>query len=201
MKMKLSRNERAGITRNRLYRSAMQAIAEHGFEKATVARITAHAEVSIGTFYNYFESREELLRQVVLSQGRDLRRSISGIILDSDDFFHREEKSFRQYFEFLKENPHYIRLLNEAEIFLPDAYEALVSNILDGYRKALKAASARCEIRQLEELEIDGVALMLMGTRHYYGEHFPKSHMWEDKLLDNIVEVYIKFIQRGLRPA
>ena len=36
-------------------------LAEHGFEKSTTARIALEAEVSIGTLYDYFSSKEAVL--------------------------------------------------------------------------------------------------------------------------------------------
>jgi len=199
-KNKLSRNEKSRLTKDRLYHSTIQVIAQYGFEKASVARITQHADVSIGTFYNYFKTREALLEQVVLSQGQELRRSISEIIVEGTDFFDREEQSFRQYFRFLKKYPHYIQLLNEAEIFLPGAYNELISHILEGYRKVLRDSSDAGEISRLHGIEVDGVALMLIAARHYYGQFFLQLCGHNGELPDYIVAIYMRVIKGGLKP-
>lgn len=195
---KRSRNEKAELTKRRLFKAAIDAIARHGFENASVARITAHAKVSTGTFYNYFETREALLKQVILSLGRDLRHSISAVLPEESDFFTREEHSFREYFRFIMRNPFYIRLLNEAQTFLPAAYEELWSHILDGYRRVLKDASDNGDIRTLGSLEIDGVALFLMSARHYYGQTFLHLCDRDGNLPEEIVSIYLRFIRGGL---
>ena len=41
-------------------------VGELGYAGASVALITARADVAQGTFYNYFESRQDLLDQLQL---------------------------------------------------------------------------------------------------------------------------------------
>ncbi len=196
--MKLSRNEKSEIIRERLYRAAIYVIGRYGFEKASVARIAARAKVATGTFYNYHPTREALLAEVVLTLGQELRRSIAKVIPAGAKFFEREEISFQQYFRFLKKNPYYINLLNESEIFLPEAHQQLVKNILDGYRRVLHQASDAGEIRSINGQEIDGVALMLMAARHYYGQYFLNLCNEDGEIPEEITKMYLRFIHGGL---
>ena len=198
MYMKLSRKEKSEITKERLYRSAIYVTGRYGFEKASGARIAGRAKIAIGTFYNYYATREALLTEVVLKLGQELRQSISVVVPNGAGFFLREKVSFQQYFRFLRKNPYYIKLLNEAEIFLPEAYRHLSVNILDGYRRVLQQASDAGEIRRINGLEIDGVALMLMAARHYYGQYF--LHLCDEngEIPDEIIEIYLSFIHVGL---
>lgn len=197
----LSRKERGQLTRQKLYDSAQEVFAQYGFESASVARITANAEVSVGAFYNYYATREALLSEVVRSLGRELRGSVAAAILNESNFFVREKISFKEYFNFLKRHPYYIRILNESEIFLPEAYHELVENMLDGYRSVLRTASEKGEIRPLLGVEIDGVALFLMAARHYYGQFFLSLCDHDGQLPNNVVETYLRFIQGGLKPV
>ena len=43
-----------------------------GYAEASVARITELADVAQGTFYNHFESRQELLDQLLPAIGRQM---------------------------------------------------------------------------------------------------------------------------------
>lgn len=59
---KLGRRERrAAETRVRLFRSALRLFAQRGFQNVTVENITDAADVGKGTFFNYFESKEQVL--------------------------------------------------------------------------------------------------------------------------------------------
>jgi len=58
----LSRRERrAAETRLRLFRCALQLFSERGFPNVTVEDITEAADVGKGTFFNYFESKDDVL--------------------------------------------------------------------------------------------------------------------------------------------
>jgi AcrR family transcriptional regulator len=76
------RERRATETRLRLFRSALQLFAERGFPNVTIEHITEAADVGKGTFFNYFESKEQVLgvlAEIQLSKVRQcLEEAISG---------------------------------------------------------------------------------------------------------------------------
>jgi AcrR family transcriptional regulator len=55
------RERRAAETRLRLFRCALQLFAERGYPNVTVEDITDAADVGKGTFFNYFESKDQVL--------------------------------------------------------------------------------------------------------------------------------------------
>jgi AcrR family transcriptional regulator len=58
----MGRRERRGAeTRLRLFRCALQLFAERGYPNVTVEDITEAADVGKGTFFNYFESKDQVL--------------------------------------------------------------------------------------------------------------------------------------------
>ena len=72
-------------TRERLLQAAKRVMAETGVEAATIAEIAAVADVSPGTFYNYFETREEILDAVATSLVEEFRRVMDAIQRAVDD--------------------------------------------------------------------------------------------------------------------
>jgi AcrR family transcriptional regulator len=73
---KLGRRERrAAETRIRLFRNAMRLFAQRGFQNVTVEDITEAADVGKGTFFNYFQSKEQVLSvmaEIQLGKVRDV---------------------------------------------------------------------------------------------------------------------------------
>lgn len=55
------RQRRAAETRVRLFRCALELIAERGFANVTVEDVTEAADVGKGTFFNYFPSKDHVL--------------------------------------------------------------------------------------------------------------------------------------------
>ena len=72
-------------TRERLLHAAKQVMAETGVEAATIAEIAGAADVSPGTFYNYFQTREEILDAVAGSLVEEFRRVMDAIQRAVDD--------------------------------------------------------------------------------------------------------------------
>lgn len=91
--------------------AAFLLIARHGYESTSIAQIAKKAGVSKGLLYNYFASKEELLRTLVnqaLTEGKDL---ITKLIDTSPE--KTLENLFRWYFKEMRERPDYWRLITE----------------------------------------------------------------------------------------
>ena len=62
MKEKLtSRDIQARQTREKLLRTAMELIAEEGYRNVTISRICKECGVSVGTFYQYFSAKRDII--------------------------------------------------------------------------------------------------------------------------------------------
>ncbi|GAB2671203.1 TetR/AcrR family transcriptional regulator [Paenibacillus thermoaerophilus] len=57
----MNREQKKLETRSRLIEAALHLFAEQGFEATTVAQITERAGVAKGTFFNYFDNKEDVL--------------------------------------------------------------------------------------------------------------------------------------------
>ena len=53
-------------TRGALLDSAISVFANKGYEGTRISDITAHADVANGTFYNYYQDKDQLLHDVAL---------------------------------------------------------------------------------------------------------------------------------------
>ena len=68
---------RGEATRQKLLSAAEGEFGERGFNRASVSSITKRAGVGQGTFYLYFPSKEDILRELVRHMGRALRRALA----------------------------------------------------------------------------------------------------------------------------
>lgn len=65
MKKKLTKRQiQAQNTHDKIYNIAIELIESKGFENITVAEICEAANVSIGSFYNYFKSKHDILDNI-----------------------------------------------------------------------------------------------------------------------------------------
>ncbi len=83
---------------------ALQLFADNGFHNTSIQKIAQKASISKGLIYNYFESKEELLQEIVedfvKNSYQDFDPNNDGFLTD-DEFYFFIEKSF----ETVKSNP------------------------------------------------------------------------------------------------
>ncbi|AZM73785.1 TetR family transcriptional regulator [Streptomyces sp. KPB2] len=70
------RERKKRATRAALAEAAVRLAAEHGAEKVTVEAISAAAGVSVRTFFNYFDSRDDAFVVVDADAGARMRRAV-----------------------------------------------------------------------------------------------------------------------------
>ena len=112
-KQKKTRAEKAAENRQSLLDAAAEVIGEEGYLGASVARITQRAGLAQGTFYQYFDSQQDLFDQLLPTLGSELLDYLSQRIHGTRDVLEVEEAGFRGFFEFLQQNPSFFRVLNE----------------------------------------------------------------------------------------
>ncbi|WP_314536816.1 TetR/AcrR family transcriptional regulator [uncultured Selenomonas sp.] len=73
------REEKSQETRRLLLAAAEERIRMSGYEQVSVAEITRAAGVAKGTFYNYFEKKEDLIRALYHSHFEELNAGITAL--------------------------------------------------------------------------------------------------------------------------
>ncbi len=79
----MRRSDKKAATREALIRTALDLFARNGFEETTVAQITKEAGVAKGTFFNYFETKYDLLIRVIEEQVAEAKERLAQLA-DSD---------------------------------------------------------------------------------------------------------------------
>ncbi len=195
---KLTRAEKSQKIRDDLFDAAAKVVGEVGYSNAMVAMITARAHVAQGTFYNYFDSRQDLFDQLLPAMGRLLLDFIKAATRDSANEIDREEKSFRAFFDFLKEHPEFYRILYEAETFAPSAFQQHRETVAVNFARVLKRARDRGELRAHDDRQLEAVAYILMGARHYLSMRYARRNGNRIDLPDWVVKTYMDLVRTGL---
>ncbi len=112
-----------------------------------------------GTFYLYFRSKEDVMRELVLRMGRRLRRHLTLSIADAPDRLEAERRGIRAFLEFVRANPNLYRVVAEAQFVDPDVYRRYYEDFARSYGSALRLAGRRGEISK-GDAEVRAWALM-----------------------------------------
>jgi AcrR family transcriptional regulator len=188
---KTRRGER---TRQKILDAAEREIGRKGFAEASISTITAEAAVGQGTFYIYFRSKEDVLRELVLRMGRRLRRHLTLAIADAPTRLEAERRGLRAFLEFVHANPDLYRVVAESQFVDPAIFRRYYEEFAASYRTGLEAAEARGEIRK-GDAEVRAWALM--GISDMVGRRFA---LWEPKAsLKRAADAAHALIADGLR--
>jgi AcrR family transcriptional regulator len=90
--------------RRRLLRAAGELIGEHGFTGLRVEEIAERAELSVGTFYLYFEGKDDLFAQLVVAVTEMLRRQIQAVYAGEGTVAQRLERALDTYLDYVERN-------------------------------------------------------------------------------------------------
>lgn len=193
------RAERSEQIRTALIEAAADVVGEVGYADASIARITAKAGVAQGTFYNHFESRQQLFDDLLPQIGQ---RMIAFVVARVDPALRgaaRDVARLRAYFEFLEENPEFYRILYEAETLAPVAHARHMQTILAGYVRALQRSLEAGELHpDIGARDLEPVALMLLSARGYLSMHYGAGRETGGKVPDWVIDSYARLVSNGL---
>ena len=194
---KLKRVERNAWTKQKIFDAATKVVGTHGYADASVARITEQAGVAQGTFYNHFENRQELLDQLLPKIGIDMVHYIRART-GTAHAARQEIERFSAFFDFIREVPEFLRILNEAEFFAPIGYQQHLDNISSAYVRVLRRARLAGAITDYSDAEFEAIVHVLMGARGYLSRRYSYSPEGVTAVPDQVISAYRKLMTRGL---
>lgn len=95
-------------TKHKIFESALELFAEAGYHTTSISQIAKKAGISKGLMYNYFESKDQLLKEIVFEGIESLTQSFDPNhdgVLTKDELLHFINESFlliqkhRQYWK------------------------------------------------------------------------------------------------------
>jgi AcrR family transcriptional regulator len=133
-------DRRRARTRESLVTAARSLIAENGVSGLRVGEITERADVALGSFYNHFESKEDVVEAIVADTVRAIAAANTPLIESLDDPAEAASVSYRRFIRLADQDPELAKLLvnlDRAEarsesMLVPEAQKALERGIEAG---------------------------------------------------------------------
>jgi len=182
--------------RLKLKEAAIDVVGRLGYAEATIARITAAAGVSTGTFYLYFENQQALFDQLLPTMGERLAEHIEGYTSSDAVGLAYEAQRIRAYFDFCERNRGFLRIYHEAAIFAPKAYRLHFDSLAERYRQSIRQSRETAQLPRFGEEEIEGLVHMLMGARAYLSQLHASAN--GDQPASRLIETYLKVVEFGV---
>ena len=196
-----SRVEKSELLRDALLQAAATVVGEVGYANASIALITAKVGVAQGTFYNYFDSRQDILDALLPTLGDKMLAHIKKCARGGTDFAEIENLALRGFFSFLKETPHFFRILNEAESFAANGHKQHFDNVARKYLHLFQRLKRDGEFPEYKEEELEVIVFILMAARSYLALRYIYGNEKNEDLPDWVAKAYMKFVRYGLEGA
>jgi len=191
---KTPRTERGRKTLRRLLEAAAAEFGERGFHEGAITGITQRAGVALGTFYTYFQSKEEVFRALVRDMSRATRQHVAEAARNAPDRIAAEKLALAAFIAFVRQHPELYRIIEEAQFVAHDVYREHYLTFADGYRRNLAAAQDRGEIAPGED---EPRAWALIGMSVFLGMRYG---LWRQDLSpEEVAEAAITLVSEGLR--
>jgi len=145
------RGQKAQLTKSRLIASALDLFSRQGYDSTSIKEIAHEAGVSLGLMYNYFPSKEDLLKQIIINETFIL--TLNKMVEDSPEL---DVKSLlldisHRFYKFTGDKAPVIRLFlmemtKNAEI--AEIFSEFVHKEKEAFRKHLRNKIASKELRE-----------------------------------------------------
>ena len=193
-----SRLEKSELLRHALLQAAAAVVGEVGYANASIALITAKVGVAQGTFYNYFDSRQDILDKLLPTLGEKMLAHIKQCASGGRNYTEIEERVFRGFFSFLEQTPHFSRILNEAESFAPVGHKRHFENVSKKYLHLFHRSKLEGEFPNYSEAELEVVVFILLAARSYLALRYVSDTGQKRTLPEWVAKTYMKFVRFGL---
>ena len=129
----------------------------------------------MGTFYVYFDSKEEIFRALVSYMGKLTRKWISERVAESPDRLTAERRGVQAFMDFVRTHRNLYQIVAEAQFVAEDAYREYYTVFAEAYRQNLESAAKAKEIREGDH---EVWAWALIGMTVFLGMRFTA---WNDE--------------------
>ena len=193
---KAPRTPRGERTLRKILDAARDEFGERGFSDSSIVGITQRAGVALGTFYTYFDSKEEVFRALVRDMSVQVRDQVAPALADAADAMDAERRALESFLRFARKHRHVYRIIDEAEFVEPagfrEHYETTASRI------AARLVSGRNDgdiSADYSDADLEYLAWAIMGANVFLGLKFS---VWSSADAKRVAEVTRRLLRKGL---
>lgn len=130
-----SRSLQAQKTKSKIYSTSIELFKRKGFENVTIQDIAKEANVSVGSFYNYYKSKNDILNENYIAAD-EVFRKFAGDGVEGNSAKEKIIKYMLFYIDFVINQPFdFIKILynNDNKLFIKDgrAMQTLLNPIIE----------------------------------------------------------------------
>jgi AcrR family transcriptional regulator len=188
------RTARGRRTLRAILDAAAAEFGEKGFHEGSISGITRRAGVALGSFYTYFDSKDDVFRALVRDMSGQVRDHVGPALKGATGGqVDAERAALLAFICFAREHKEIYRIIDEAEFVDPDSFRMHYATTAERIRARLEAAAERGEVRS-DVSEIHAWAIM--GMNVFLGLRYS---VWEEDVdPEAIADAVASMLARGI---
>jgi AcrR family transcriptional regulator len=190
--------------RDEIIAAAKKVFARNGFHDTTIADIAKEAELAYGSVYWYFDSKDDLFRQLIAVEEYGLRTHVAVALAKSGTQFGFAEAPFRASlratFEFFDANPATAKLLFRDAYALDSRFDKQLGGVyerfIDDIASLIAAAQNRGDVLAAPPQLVAYMLTALIG-------HMAHRRLSTDDGISSseAADLVVALVIKGLRPS
>ncbi len=190
---KQPRTERGRRTMRKLLDAAALEFGEKGFHEASISGITRRAGTALGSFYTYFDSKEELFQTLVKDLSTRVAVEAKKALDDELGALQTERAALHAFLCFAREHKEIYRIIDESEFVDPVSFRKHYETTAGRITERLQAGVAKGELR--DDLN-EAHAWAIMGMNVFLGLRYM---VWSEECSpEEIADLANGLLRRGI---
>ena len=190
---KKPRTERGRRTMRSILDAAAKEFGANGFGETSIVSITQRAGVALGSFYTYFDSKEEVFRALVNDMSDRVKDHVAAAMKDDRDTMKRERSALESFLHFARENKEIYRIIDESEFADPASYHKHYQDTAERIYDRLKSG---VDAGEINDTITEAHAWAIMGMNVFLGLRYG---IWsEDKPAKDVADVAYEILSGGI---
>lgn len=190
---KVPRTERGRKTQQKLLDAAAMEFGERGFHEASITSITQRAGTALGSFYTYFDSKDEIYRALVSHLSARVREAARESRRNDLPALEAERVALTNFLNFAGDHKEIYRIIDECEFVDPAAFRAHYESTAQRISERLGDGVRKGELRpDIEEAH----AWAIMGMNVFLGLRYA---VWtQDRSPAEVAEIANAILRKGM---
>ena len=151
---KTPRTERGRKTLRKLLDAAAKEFGEKGFHEGSISGITRRAGVALGSFYTYFDTKDEVFRALVKDLSSRVGQEAREAMAEADGALEAERVALESFLRFARENKEIYRIIDESEFVDPECFRRHNETTAERILARLHRGAATGELQGKREADV-----------------------------------------------
>lgn len=152
---------RKARTRAAIIAAASRLFHDRGFEETSIQHIAELADTGVGTLYGYFDSKDDILREVLQTERDEALEQYFASIDERTPYMERAVMAVHSLAMYLRKNRRILVAAFHVGARNPQVDEAQAAWLHEGFREMIQSGIDAGEFRSLP---VDSTVRMLVGT-------------------------------------